>query len=88
MTPDEIEALAHRVAKATVTETFVMLGVDMSSPTAVLGVQQDFAHLRASRLGLQAIRRGAILSAIMVFMTGLGSAVWYALEAGRSAVGK
>ena len=39
---------ARRIAKETVQETFLALGVDMNADGEVLQVQQDFAWLRSA----------------------------------------
>lgn len=57
------EADAKAVAKATVAETFLALGVDISTPDGIISTQKDFAFVRTARYTL---RRAAMAVAAAV----------------------
>ena len=42
----ELEDVAERAATKAIEGLFVRLGVDISTPAAVIEVQRDFAHMR------------------------------------------
>lgn len=53
MTPEikqAIDRAALRASRAAVRETFLLLGIDASSPEAIREAQQDFAFMRKIRL--------------------------------------
>lgn len=67
---------ARRVAKAAVQETFLALGVDMSSPGEVKNVQQDFAFVRSSRHTLRTVRSSAITTLVGIILTAIAGLIW------------
>jgi hypothetical protein len=52
----EMEKLAKLVAKETVSETFLTLGLNVSTPEAILSVQNQFATLRNIHYGMRQAR--------------------------------
>lgn len=88
--PAEMEAMARTVARETVKETFLALGVDTSSGKEVTEVQQDFAFMRTARLTTRKLRMHAITVALTLIVTAAGSALWlgFITKAGSAVAGK
>jgi hypothetical protein len=47
--PDSTAQIATAAAKEALREFFLMIGVDVSSPKAVIDLQRDFHHVRNAR---------------------------------------
>lgn len=79
LSDDLIERVAQRVAKATVAETFLMLGVDIADP---LEVQADFRQLREWRLAKNDARTWVVrtgIGSVVTFL--LGAMGWFLMQA-------
>ena len=72
-TDDEIRA----IVKATVEETLITLGVDITEP---IEVQADFRHLRAWRQSSDTIKRQGLMTAVGVLVIGLLGLIWAAIK--------
>lgn len=79
-TPTDVRDIAEEVAKATVKEFFLALGVNADDADAVIAVQKDFAHLRAWREASDTIKRKGLAAAVSVVVTGLLGLIWLALS--------
>jgi len=76
----EVRDIAEQVARATVKEFFLALGVNADDPEAVIAVQKDFAHLRAWREASDTVKRKGLGAAVTIVVTGLLGLVWLALS--------
>jgi len=76
----DLRDIAEEVARATVKEFFLALGVNADDPEAVIAVQKDFAHLRAWREASDTIKRKGLGTAVTIVVTGLLGLVWLALS--------
>ena len=76
----DVRDIAEEVARATVKEFFLALGVNADDPEAVIAVQKDFAHLRAWREASDTIKRKGLGTAVTIVVTGLLGLVWLALS--------
>lgn len=76
----EVRDIAEEVARATVKEFVLALGVNADDPEAVIAVQKDFAHLRAWREASDTIKRKGLGAAVTIVVTGLLGLVWLALS--------
>ncbi|MGA8079964.1 MAG: hypothetical protein WB868_21520 [Xanthobacteraceae bacterium] len=76
---------ARAVARETVTEMFLALGVDMKADGEAVRVQQDFAFMRSLRLGMRHVRYAAYTALITVAMSGAGALIWSAFTAAAKA---
>ncbi|WP_315831138.1 hypothetical protein [Bradyrhizobium prioriisuperbiae] len=76
----DVRDIAEEVARATVKEFFLALGVNADDPDAVIAVQKDFAHLRAWREASDTIKRKGLGTAVTIVVTGLLGLVWLALS--------
>jgi hypothetical protein len=76
----DVRDIAEEVARATVKELFLALGVNADDPDAVIAVQKDFAHLRAWREASDTIKRKGLGTAVTIVVTGLLGLVWLALS--------
>jgi hypothetical protein len=78
MTPEmsrAVNAAANRAATKAVKETFTMLGIDTSSPSAVVEFQQDIAFMRRTRVWSGARNSKMALAIIGLLFTALGGIV-------------
>lgn len=66
------EEETRAIVRATVQETLLALGIDMSEP---LEAQKDFQHLRAWRESVDTIKRQGLVAAVGVIVTGLIGAI-------------
>lgn len=78
----EIQHLATETARATVRETLLMMGVDVSKPEAVQKMQQDFAYLRDWREASGTIKARSIAVLVSILVTGGAGAFWVAMRGG------
>lgn len=85
MNQGEIEKLAKAVAKETVAETFLMLGVNISSPEGVQSVQGQFAFLRNLQYAARQARNVAITTVGSMIAAGVCWAVWASIKAQAAA---
>jgi uncharacterized membrane protein len=69
LTVDELRQLS----KDTVMETLGALGVDTKNP---LEVQRDFQFIRDWRKAVDAVRGKAVLTAVVVLVTGIIAVFW------------
>ena len=65
------QAEIRALAKAIVDETFLKLGVDISTPGAVVQTQADFAFMRRSRLAGETFRRNFVKAAVYTAVSAL-----------------
>ena len=78
MSPEErrvIKAVANRAATKAVKDTFTMLGIDTSSPAAVVEFQQDIALMRRTRLWSGARNSKLALALLGLAITAIGGLV-------------
>jgi hypothetical protein len=80
ITNSEVRDIAEQVARATVKEFFLALGVNADDPDAVIAVQKDFAHLRAWREASDTVKRKGLGAAVTIVVTGLLGLIWLALS--------
>lgn len=78
----EIEAIAKAAAKEAVLETFTALGIDMSSPQAVIKAQQTFGFLYDWRSMCMIIRRQGLITITIAAVTAMIGAVVLLLATG------
>jgi len=72
MTEDD----ARAIARATVREMLITLGVDPDEPTEL---QRDFAFVRTWRLSTEAVKRQGLLTAAGIIVTGVLGLIWLAV---------
>jgi hypothetical protein len=75
-----MERIASETAKKTVHELFLALGVNVSTPDAVIELQKDFASLRENRLARLAIRSKAVMTIVSILVTGFITTLWLTLK--------
>lgn len=56
----------HQIVVATVEETLLRMGVDVSTPEAVKGLQADFLFVRRQRKAAEALRANAMKTLLWV----------------------
>lgn len=83
MTNDEVRHIAEEAAKKAVRELLVTMGVNANDPDALLEMQRDFAHIRAWRLSVAAVRGTAIKTGVTVLVTGFLGALWLMIKQGH-----
>jgi hypothetical protein len=81
----EMQTVARLAAREAVEQTFLALGVDISTPKEIQSTQHDFAFLRSFRLTVRTLRTHALTVAVGLAVTGIGSAIWLAAKAGSAA---
>jgi hypothetical protein len=77
--------IAKMAAKEAVQETFTALGVNISTADGVLRAQKNFAHLDATRAGVETIKKAALGSLAAGVLTAFGTGLWYAFDLVRAA---
>ena len=70
-TTDETREIAKTAAREAVREMMITMGVDTSSPEAMIEMQKDFQSLRAWRRSVQTVQRQGIISAVGVIVVGV-----------------
>lgn len=78
----DMEKLAKMVAKETVSETFLTLGLDISNP---ISVQNQFATLRNIHYGMRHIRNVIIAGILGAAISGGVWAFWVGFKASAAA---
>lgn len=75
----DIEA-ARTIARETVAETFLAVGVDIRKPGEATEVQRDFAWVRDRRTGLRRFFLAMVVAIASLTGNGIAWAVWNALN--------
>lgn len=68
---DNVHEIAREVARETVMEVFLALGVNAKDEDAVIAMQKDFAHIRAWRESTETVKRKGLGAAITFVVTGI-----------------
>lgn len=78
--PEQLEQIIRKVAEEVgpeiVRHTFVRLGIDTTTPEAVIEVQKDNAFLRRFRLRMDALSNRVGQIVIGVIVAGIAAALW------------
>jgi hypothetical protein len=85
MNSADMEKLATMAAKEAVKETFLMLGVNISSPEAVQSAQNEFATLRNLHYSMRHVRNVIIAGILGMMVSGAGWAFWAGFKANAAA---
>lgn len=72
--------IAQEAGKAAAKELLTTLGVDTSSPEAIIRQQVDFAHLRRARRSSESIRQHSFKVVIATALVGALSFMWVTLS--------
>lgn len=72
-----MRAMAREAAREAVSEVFARLGLDIEEYRET---QQDFAHLRAWRQSMDAVKRQGLLVAVGIAVAGLLALLWQAVK--------
>lgn len=59
VTDAETKRIASAVAKEVLQEFFLTIGIDATSPSAIIDLQKDFHHIRAARQTVGQVRSKA-----------------------------
>ncbi|WP_431014543.1 hypothetical protein [Bradyrhizobium pachyrhizi] len=82
---NELEQIAKMAAKAAVSETFLTLGLNVSTPEAILSVQNQFATLRNIHYGMRHVRNVIIAGVLGAIVSGAVWAFWTGFKANAAA---
>lgn len=85
MNSGEMERLAKMAAHETVKETFLMLGMNVSTPDGVLSVQNQFATLRSLHYSMRHVRNVVIAGVLGAMVSGGVWAFWVGFKASAAA---
>ncbi|MCA6114235.1 hypothetical protein J6524_04735 [Bradyrhizobium sp. WSM 1738] len=85
MNAGDMEKLAKMSAKEAVSETFLMLGVNISTPEAIQSTQNQFATLRNLHYGLRHARNVIIAGILGAAVSGGVWAFWTGFKASAAA---
>jgi hypothetical protein len=77
--------VARTVARETVNETFLALGVDLRKPGEAVEVQHDFAFNRSARLLARKAKNAVVVAIVTVVTGGIVTALWQYVLAARAA---
>lgn len=61
------------VVKETISETFILLGIDIKDP---LEVQKDFQHMRAHREATAIVKKRALQGFVGILVAGIIATFW------------
>lgn len=61
------------VARMTVDELLIRMGIDVSDP---IEMQKDFQHLRDWRTSTESIKKKSVLTLVGILITGMAGALW------------
>lgn len=73
-TPDEL----RDIISATVKQTLLTLGIDMSDP---IKLQKDFQHLREWRESTETLKKNGMIAMITIVIAGAATAFWMGVKA-------
>ena len=76
MTPEEIEVIATKVARKTVSEVFLTMGINASDPGATVRFQKDLIYLREAREGKDEFISKGKWAVMAVFVSGALAMLW------------
>lgn len=79
MTEGEARKLAQEVAKATVRETLITLGIDADDPQRM---QRNFMFLDSWRSSTEAVKRQGFITATVIIVTAFAGLIWLAIKGG------
>jgi hypothetical protein len=85
MNVGDMEKLAKMAAKEAVSETFLTLGLDVSTPAAILSVQNQFATLRNLHYSMRQVRNVIIAGVLGAMVSGGVYAFWAGFKASAAA---
>ena len=85
MNAGDMEKLAKMAAKEAVSETFLTLGLNVSTPEAILSVQNQFATLRNIHYSMRQVRNVIIAGVLGAAVSGAVWAFWTGFKANASA---
>lgn len=85
MSGGDFEKIAKMTAKETVTETFLMLGMDVSTPAAVQSAQNQFATLRNIHYSMRHVRNVIVAGVLGAMVSGGLYAFWTGFKASAAA---
>jgi hypothetical protein len=75
-----MEQIAEEAAAKAIERMFLMIGVDVTDPDAIIEFQTDLKHVRAWRKSTQTVRDHALKTAIGVVVSGflgwIGLILW------------
>lgn len=77
MTEAEIKNIAEEAAEGALRKFLLMIGVDVSSPAAMLELQADFRHLRVERQTVGELRKKIYATITGSVVTGIIGAIVY-----------
>jgi len=80
VTLDQAMRISEHVAVTSTRETLQTLGMDVSSPEAVIQLQVDMAHLRRHRTASESAVKQVKKSAIAVVTVGFLGALWVGVQ--------
>lgn len=69
--PEETREIAQTAAREAVREMMIAMGVDTSSPEAMIEMQKDFQSLRAWRNSVQTVQRQGLITAVGFIIVGV-----------------
>ncbi|MGY3535429.1 hypothetical protein [Bradyrhizobium sp. USDA 4452] len=81
----EFEQVAKMAAKAAVSETFLALGMDVSTPQSVISVQGQFSFLRNMHYAARHLRNVIIAGVVGAAVSGAVWAFWTGFKASAAA---
>jgi len=79
LSEDEVARIAQEAAKAAVAETFLALGLDVSTPASIIELQEYFANWRRSRDLSRLVARYGITVTVGTVITGALAVLWLGL---------
>lgn len=85
MNSGDMEKLAKMAAKETVSETFLALGVDISSAGSIISAQNQFAFLRNLYYGARHARNIIIAGVLGAIVSGCVWAFWTGFKVSAAA---
>lgn len=82
MTKQQVKEISRHAGHAAAHEILTAIGIDASSPEAMIQAQVDFAHLRRSRRSAESIRQHSLKAVVGTTTVGFLTVLWMTLGKG------
>lgn len=75
---ERTEAIAERAAEKVAHKLLLGIGIDVSSPEAILRAQDNFRFLDSFNESTKEVKRKTIMTLVGIFVTGMAGYMWVA----------
>jgi len=83
MSKAELRELVAEAVEEGVQKAFLSLGVDISTPAAIVEAQKDFQHVRSWRKAKETVAKQGLTTTVGIIITGLLAAAYVKYGGGK-----